>query len=40
MKKRLIKIFTPIVVIGIILFLVANNFICTPSGLAPEFQKN
>ncbi len=39
MKKRLIKIFTPIVVIGIILFLITNNFICTPSGLAPEFKK-
>ncbi len=39
MKRRLIKIFTPIVVIGIILFLITNNFICTPSGLAPEFKK-
>ena len=39
MKVRFIKIFTPIVVIGIILFLITNNFICTPSGLAPEFKK-
>ncbi|GEM_PF-1724237 len=38
MKKRLIKIFTPIFLIGIILFLITNNFICTPSGLAPEFK--
>ena len=39
MKRRLIKIFTPIVIIGLILFLITNNFLCTPSGLAPEFKK-
>jgi len=39
MRGKLIKIFTPIVAIGIFLLLITNIFICTPSGLAPEFKE-
>ncbi len=28
-----------ITIVGILLFLITNNFICTPSGLAPEFKE-
>lgn len=39
MKGKLIKLLTPVIIIGILLFLLTNNFICTPSGLAPEFKE-
>jgi LEA14-like dessication related protein len=39
MKGKLIKLLTPVIIIGILLFLITNNFICTPPGLAPEFKE-
>ena len=39
MKGKLIKLLIPVIVVGILLFLITNNFICTPSGLAPEFKE-
>jgi len=39
MKGKLIKLLLPVIVVGILLFLITNNFICTPSGLAPEFKE-
>jgi len=39
MKGKLIKLLILVTVIGILLFLITNNFICTPSGLAPEFKE-
>ena len=39
MKGKLIKPLILIIAVGILLFLITNNFICTPSGLAPEFKE-
>jgi len=39
MRGKLIKLLLSVIVIGIIFFLLTNNFICTPSGLAPEFKE-
>jgi len=39
MRGKLIKLLIPVIVVGILFFLITNNFICTPSGLAPEFKE-
>ncbi len=39
MKGKLIKLLITVIVAGILLFLITNNFICTPSGLAPKFKE-
>jgi hypothetical protein len=39
MKGILIKVLISIILVGMLFFLVTNNFICTPSGLAPEFKE-
>jgi hypothetical protein len=39
MKGNLIKLLISIILVGMLFFLVTNNFICTPSGLAPEFKE-
>lgn len=39
MKGKLIKLLIPVIVVGILLFLITNNFICTPSGSAPKFKE-
>jgi hypothetical protein len=37
MKGNLIKLLISIIFVGMLFFLVTNNFICTPSGLVPGF---
>jgi len=39
MKGKLIKLLISVIIVGILFFLVTNNFICTPSGIAPEFKE-
>lgn len=39
MKGKLIKLLISVIIVGILFLLVTNNFICTPSGLAPEFKE-
>lgn len=39
MKRSMIKIILPAVLLVVIIFLATNRFICSPSALAPEFKE-